>query len=69
MTPSSNPLVPAMADVAASAVSDVSNVVYEECDYVLCFKYVPHDEQICQGCNKSFQLWVFVVLQYLSYII
>ena len=39
----SNPLVPEVADVAASAVSDVNNVVPEECDYVLCLtmnKYV-----------------------------
>jgi len=50
----SNPLVPEVADVAASAVSDVNNVVYEKCDYVLCFKYVPLNEQICHGCNKSF---------------
>ena len=65
----SNHLVPEVADVAASAVSDVNNVVYEKCDYVLCFKYVPLSEQVCQGCNKSFLLWVFVVLHYLSYII
>jgi hypothetical protein len=69
MTIPSNPLVPEVADVAASAVSDVKNVAYEECDYVLCFNYMPHGEQICQGCNRRFLLWVFVVLQYLSYII
>jgi hypothetical protein len=65
----SNPLVPEVGDVATSVVSDVNNLVYKECDYVLCCKDVPHNEQSCQGCNENFPLWVFVVLQYLSYII
>lgn len=59
----SNPLVPKVTDIAASAVSDVNDVVYEKCNYVLCFKYVPLIEQICQDCNKSFLLSVYVFLQ------
>jgi hypothetical protein len=35
---------------------------------MFCFNCVPHSEKICEGCNKSFPLWVFVVLQYLSYV-